>query len=90
VTDAHRAPRGSRCQSDRDRRAPADGLDQQRPARPDEIKRLGDHPVVVRLRIGSATVEVAAQDDASERLLGPYGDPVDAAVAAKPTPIGEP
>jgi hypothetical protein len=26
----------------------ADGLDQQRPARPDEVKRLGDHPVVIR------------------------------------------
>jgi hypothetical protein len=68
---------------------PADGLDQQRPARPDEVKRLGDHPVVVRLRVGSATVEVAAHDDESERLPGPYGTPVDAAVAAQPTPVGE-
>src|SRR3954462_11426583 len=41
-------------------RVVADGLDERRPAFPDEVKRLGDHPVVVRLSIGSATVEVAA------------------------------
>src|SRR4051794_3713320 len=33
-----------------------DGLDQQRPAVPDEVKRLGDHPIVVRVRSGDATV----------------------------------
>src|SRR3954467_14758434 len=37
----------------------ADGLEQQRPAAPDEVKRLGEHPTIVRLRIGGATVEVA-------------------------------
>src|SRR5215213_1911276 len=41
----------------------ADGLDQQRSAVPDEIKRLGEHRVVVRLRIGGATVEVGAHDE---------------------------
>jgi hypothetical protein len=50
----------------------ADGLDQQRPAGPDEVKRLGDHPVVVQLRTGSATVEVAAHDEESQQLLGPF------------------
>ena len=54
----------------------ADDLDEQRPARPDEVKRLGDHPVVVQLSVGSATVEVAAPDDESELLLGPYRKPV--------------
>src|SRR3954451_22869733 len=27
----------------------ADGCDQQRPARPGEVKRLGEHPIVIRL-----------------------------------------
>jgi hypothetical protein len=66
-----------------------DGLDQQRPAGPDEIKRLGDHPTVMRLRIGSATVEVAAHADAGKLLLGPYGKPLAAAVAAEPTPVSQ-
>jgi hypothetical protein len=61
---------------------PADGLDQQRPAGSDEVKRLGDQPVVVQIRVGSAMVEVVAPDDELERLLGPYGAPVDAPVAA--------
>src|SRR3954468_11466491 len=47
----------------------ADGLEQQRPAAPDEVKRLGEHPTIVRLRIGGATVEVAAHDEALELLL---------------------
>jgi hypothetical protein len=62
----------------------ADGLDQQRPAGPDEVKRLGDHPVIVQLRSDSATVDVAAHDKESERLLGPYL----ASVAAGPRPVG--
>src|SRR3954451_7985791 len=33
---------------------PADGLDRQRPAGTRDVKRLGDHPVVIRLRSGSA------------------------------------
>src|SRR4051812_14809718 len=51
----------------------ADGLDQQRVAVPDEVKRLGDHPIIVRLKIGGAMVEVAAHDGEHELLLGPYG-----------------
>ena len=31
---------------------PADGLDEQRAARPDEVKRLGEHPTVIRVRTG--------------------------------------
>src|SRR3954464_15928214 len=34
-----------------------DGLDERRSARADEVKRLGDHPVVIRLRCGTATFE---------------------------------
>ena len=66
----------------------ADGLDEQRPARPDEVKRLGDHPVVVQVRVGSATVEVAARGDDNKLLLGPYRKPGDAPVIAEPTPTG--
>src|SRR3954451_3638993 len=42
----------------------ADRSDQQRPARPGEVKRLGEHPILMRLGVGSATVEVAAPDAA--------------------------
>jgi Protein of unknown function (DUF2550) len=67
----------------------ADGLEQQRLAAPDEVKRLGDHPAIVRLRIGGATVEVSAHDDERDLLLGPYGTSVDAAVAAAPSPVSQ-
>jgi hypothetical protein len=59
----------------------ADGMDRQRPAGPGEVKRLGDHPIVMRLEVGEATVEVAAHDDERAFLLGPYGEP-----ATEPTP----
>jgi hypothetical protein len=49
-----------------------ESLDEQRPARPGEIKRLGEHPVVARLRTGNATVDLAARNDDGELLLGPY------------------
>src|SRR5215212_922697 len=39
---------------------PADSLDQQRPAGSDEVKCLGDHPTVIRIRVGNATAELAA------------------------------
>jgi len=54
---------------------PTDRLDEQRPARTDEVKRLGDHPVVIRVTADGATVEVAAKADDSELLLGPYRKP---------------
>ncbi len=50
----------------------ADGLDEQRPARPGEVKRLGEHAVVIRVRVGGATAEVAARRDDLELLVGPY------------------
>jgi hypothetical protein len=62
----------------------ADGLDEQRPARTDEVKRLGDHPTVIQVRTGGATVEVAAHGDDAELLLGPYRTPADATSDAAP------
>jgi hypothetical protein len=56
-----------------------DGLDVQRPARTGEVKRLGDHPVVVRVAMGSATAEIAARDEDVELLRGPYGASTEAA-----------
>jgi hypothetical protein len=64
----------------------ADGLDEQRPAGSDEVKRLGDHPVIVQLSAGSATVAVAAHDDEVEELLGPFRD----AAAAGRDPLAPP
>ncbi|MEA2623851.1 MAG: hypothetical protein QOH61_2761 [Chloroflexota bacterium] len=61
----------------RNEAVPTDALDEQRPARPDEVKRLGDEPIVMRLRVGAATVEVAAHGDERELLLGPYGKRVE-------------
>jgi hypothetical protein len=62
----------------------ADGLDGQRPAHPDEVKHLGDHPVVIRIRAGGATVEVAASGKDRALLLGPYRAAIHAPVAAAP------
>jgi len=66
---------------------PADGLDEQRPAHHDEVKRLGDHPTVVSVRTGRATVEVAARGEDAELLLGPCRTPAGATVGAAATPI---
>jgi hypothetical protein len=63
-----------------------DGLDGRRPARPDEVKRLGDHPVVVRVRMGSAMAELAARGDDGELAAGRYG--VSAEPAAEERPRG--
>ena len=67
-----------------------EGLDEQGPAGPDEIKRLGDHPVIAQLRADNATAEVAARDDDRELLLGPYRTPGAAVVGAQPAPMPHP
>jgi hypothetical protein len=54
---------------------PADGLGGPRPAQPDEVKRLGDHPVVIRVTADGATVDVAAKADDLDLLRGPYREP---------------
>jgi hypothetical protein len=66
---------------------PADGIDERRPAHHDEVKRLGEHPTVVRIRTSGATVEVAAHREDAELLVGPYRKPAGAAVGATSTPI---
>ena len=62
----------------------ADGLDEQRAGLPDEVAHLGDHPVVIRVRAGDATVEIAAAAEDSQPLLGPYGHIGAATPAAAP------
>ena len=50
----------------------AEDLMDQRRANPDEVKRLGDQPSLITVRIDAATVEVAADGADTELLLGPY------------------
>jgi Protein of unknown function (DUF2550) len=66
---------------------PADGLDDQRPARPDALKRLGDHPTVIRLRTGTAIAEVAAHGEDADLLPGPFRTPAGGAVGTASTPV---
>ena len=51
---------------------PADGVEEQRTAASGEVKHLGDEPTVVRLKVGSAAVEVATHAADAELLLGPF------------------
>jgi hypothetical protein len=51
---------------------PADGLTGERPAGPDEPKRLGGAPIVIEMSTGAATVEVAASGEQRVLLRGPY------------------
>jgi hypothetical protein len=53
---------------------PTDGVGEQRPARAGEVKRLGDHPVVLRVRIGSAVAEVATRAEDRDLARGPYAE----------------
>jgi hypothetical protein len=47
------------------------GAEEERPAGNDEVKHLGDHPSVIRLTVGRATLDVAAASDHREMLVGP-------------------
>jgi hypothetical protein len=51
---------------------PGDGLAGERPAGPDEVKRLGGAPVVIELATGPAMVEIAASGEQRDLLRGPY------------------
>lgn len=51
-----------------------DALVDQRPAGPDEVKRLGDHPIVASLQMGRATVQVAAAQADIAGVEGPFHD----------------
>jgi hypothetical protein len=62
---------------------PTDSLDELRPARNDEVKRLGDHPCVIRVTADGAAVEVAAKAEDTELLLGPYREPAAATAGSK-------
>jgi hypothetical protein len=50
----------------------ARGVGEPHPAQPHEVKRLGDHPTLIRVRAGEATVEIAAAEEDAELLLRPY------------------
>ena len=63
----------------------ADGMDEQRPAASDEVKRLGDHPVVVRVRVGSAMVELAARESDAILALGPFSATGESAAVDQPS-----
>jgi hypothetical protein len=65
-----------------------DGLEEQRQADGDGVKRLGAHPALIRLTAGDAKVEVAAHADDSGRLLGPYDDRDAPAVDPKSLSVG--
>jgi Protein of unknown function (DUF2550) len=67
---------------------PADGLDESRAARPDEVKRLGRQPRVIRVTSAAASAEVAADGDDGPRLLGPYGTRVFRSDDAQGPPSG--
>ena len=49
-----------------------DGAEARRPGRPDEVKRLGPHPVVVRVTMGDGMAELAARGHDGELAAGPY------------------
>jgi hypothetical protein len=51
---------------------------------------IGDHPTLIRVRTGGATVDVAAHGDNAELLLGPYRTPADATGDPAPAQIGTP
>jgi hypothetical protein len=61
---------------------PVDDLNGQRPARPDEVKRLGDHPVILRVRTGDATAEIAVRSQDMQLVLD--GTPLAVPAAAEP------
>lgn len=65
-----------------------DELAEQRAALTGEVKRMGEHPVVTRLGVGTATVEVVAQRKHHGLLRGPFGEPDGTAVAIESTPTG--
>jgi hypothetical protein len=51
---------------------PGDGLAGERPAGPDELKRLGGAPIVIQLATEAAMVEIAASGEQRDLLRGPY------------------
>jgi hypothetical protein len=51
---------------------PADGLDAERRARKDEVKRLGDEPIVLTFAVGDGRLEVAVRPQHRTAALAPF------------------
>jgi hypothetical protein len=51
---------------------PVDALASERSGVPDDLKGLGDDPVVIGLKTGGATIEIAASGEHRDLLRGPY------------------
>jgi hypothetical protein len=66
----------------------ADDLHEHPPALPGEVKRLGDHPAVIRVTAGSAATEVAAHGHDAELLVGPYRERLGTTGVAAPVRTG--
>jgi hypothetical protein len=49
-----------------------DSVGEHRPAAPGDVKRLGSDPIIVVLKAGTATVEIAAHSDDLDRVTGPF------------------
>jgi hypothetical protein len=54
---------------------PVDRLVGERPARPGEVKRLGDNPVVIEFESNGARIEVAARAEQRALAIGPLAAP---------------
>lgn len=50
----------------------SDSVGEHRPAAPGDVKRLGSDPIIVVLKAGTATVEVAAHCDDLDRVPGRF------------------
>lgn len=66
-----------------------DALEDQRAARPDEVKRLGKQPVVARLRAGEAVVEVAVRAEDTDLARGAFHPAADAPTSTPTLRSGE-
>jgi hypothetical protein len=66
----------------------ADDLQEHRPALPGEVKRLGDHPTLIRVRAGKAAIELAAHGHDAELLVGPYRKVLGTTGVAPSVPTG--
>lgn len=49
-----------------------DSVGEHRPAAPGDVKRLGSDPIIVVLKAGTPTVEIAAHSDDPDRVPGPF------------------
>jgi hypothetical protein len=63
----------------RDYLLPVDGVSSERAARPGEVKRLGDDPIVIGFASGDAMIEVAAKSEDRDRVIGSLTTPAPSA-----------